>query len=140
MTDPTATDPAATESLREMMPLGALLQISVVTSTADEVVLVAPWAPEHCTTGGILHGGFLMALADAAGALCAVKNLPPDRWTSTIESKTNMIRPVPSGVVTATSTPVHVGRTTMVVQTDLTREDGKLAARTTQTQAVLSAG
>lgn len=130
----------ATETLRELMPFGALLQFSVEASAAERVVLNAPWAPEHCTAGGILHGGYLMALADASGALCAFKNLPPDTWTSTIESKTNMIRAVASGIVTATSTPVHVGRTTIVIQTDLTREDGKLAARTTQTQAVLSAG
>jgi 1,4-dihydroxy-2-naphthoyl-CoA hydrolase len=133
------TDQPATDSLRDLMPLAALLRFSVERSTSGEVVLTAPWAPEHCTAGGILHGGYLMALADAAGALCAVRNLPPDSWTSTIESKTNMIRPVPAGTVTATSTPVHVGRTTIVVQTDLTREDGKLAARTTQTQAVLPA-
>lgn len=50
-----------------------------------------------------------------------------------------MIRAVASGTVTATSNPVHVGRTTIVVQTDLTRDDGKLAARTTQTQAVMPA-
>jgi uncharacterized protein (TIGR00369 family) len=130
---------AATESLRELMPLAALLQFAVERSTADEVVVTAPWAPEHCTTGGILHGGYLMALADSAGALCAVQNLPPETWTSTIESKTNLFRPVPSGTVTATSTPIHVGRTTIVVQTDLTRDDGKLATRTTQTQAVLPA-
>ena len=107
------TDPVATESLRELMPLGALLQFSVLSSTAEQVVLSAPWQPEHCTTGGILHGGYMMALADAAGALCAFKNLPPDTWTSTIESKTNMIRAVASGTVTATSNPVHVGRTTI---------------------------
>lgn len=133
------TDPTATESLRGLMPFAAHLQLSVISSTAEEVVLSAPWAPEHCTTGDILHGGFLMALADAAGALCAVENLPPDAWTSTIESKTNMLRPVPAGTVTARSIPVHVGRTTIVVQTDITREDGKLASRTTQTQAVLPA-
>ena len=133
------TDPVATESLRELMPLGALLQFSVLSSTAEQVMLSAPWQPEHCTTGGILHGGYMMALPDAAGALSAFKNLPPDTWTSTIESKTNMIRAVASGTVTATSNPVHVGRTTIVVQTDLTRDDGKLAARTTQTQAVMPA-
>ena len=131
------TNQAATDSLRELMPLAALLRFSVDRSSADEVVLTAPWAPEHCTTGGILHGGYLMALADAAAALCAVQNLRPETWTSTIESKTNLFRPVPSGTVTATSTPIHVGRTTIVVQTDLTRDDGKLATRTTQTQAVL---
>lgn len=134
------TNQAATDSLRELMPLAALLRFSVERSTAEEVVVTAPWSPEHCTTGGILHGGYLMALADSAGALCAVQNLPRDSWTATIESKTNLFRPVASGTVTATSTPIHVGRTTIVVQTDLTRDDGKLATRTTQTQAVMPAG
>lgn len=125
--------------ISEWMPLAALLRFEVAQSSPDGVVMTAPWAPEHCTSGGILHGGYLMALADASGAVCAVENLPPGMWTSTIESKTNMFRPVSEGTVTATSTPVHVGRTTIVVQTDLTRDDGKLAARTTQTQAVFPA-
>jgi len=133
------TDDDATTRLREMMPLAALLRFSLVATSAESVVVTAPWEPQHCTSGGILHGGYLMALADAAGAMCAVENLGPGMWTSTIESKTNMIRPVSEGTLTATSTPVHVGRTTIVVQTDLTRDDGKLAARTTQTQAVFPA-
>lgn len=52
-----------------------------------------------------------------------------------------MIRAVASGTVTATSNPVHVGRTTIVVQTDLTREPRQAGRRacTTQTQAVMPA-
>ena len=44
---------------------------------------------------------------------------------------------ISGGEVTITSTPVHTGRTTIVIQTDVTRADGKLVTRTTQTQAVL---
>jgi len=40
-------------------------------------------------------------------------------------------------VVTATATPLHAGSTLIVVETAVHRDDGRLAAKTTQTQAVL---
>jgi 1,4-dihydroxy-2-naphthoyl-CoA hydrolase len=67
-----------------------------------------------------------------------VVNLPPGAVTSTIESKTNFFRAVRGGVVTATCRPLHVGRTTIVAQTNLTDDQGKLVAQVTQTQAVLT--
>jgi uncharacterized protein (TIGR00369 family) len=79
-----------------------------------------------------------MALADSLGAICAYLNLPEGATaTSTIESKTNFFRGVRAGHVEATSRPLHVGRTTIVVQTDLLDADGKRAAQVTQTQAVI---
>lgn len=120
------------------MPFAAALQIEVDDLTPQQVRATMPWAPERCTTGGMLHGGALMAFADTAGALCAVANLPHGASTSTIESKTNFFRAVRGGVVTATSVPLHVGRTTIVVQTDLSDEHGTSVARITQTQAVLA--
>jgi len=120
------------------MPFAAALQIEIAELSPQEVRATMAWAPERCTTGGMLHGGALMAFADTAGAVCAVVNLPHGASTSTIESKTNFFRAVRDGVVTAASIPLHVGRTTIVVQTDLTDDNDKLVARVTQTQAVLS--
>ncbi|WP_067972795.1 PaaI family thioesterase [Mycolicibacter icosiumassiliensis] len=120
------------------MPFAAALQIEIAELSPQEVRATMVWAPERCTTGGMLHGGALMAFADTVGAVCAVANLPQGASTSTIESKTNFFRAVREGSVTATSVPLHVGRTTIVVQTDLTDERDKLVARVTQTQAVLS--
>ena len=81
----------------------------------------------------------LMSLADAAGAYCAFLNLPDgSTGTATIESKTNFFRAVRDGHVDATSRPLHVGRTTIVVETDLHDASGKHVARVTQTQAVLA--
>jgi uncharacterized protein (TIGR00369 family) len=80
-----------------------------------------------------------MTLADTTGAWCAFLNLPEGASTTTIESKTNFLRGVRSGRVEATSRPLHVGRTTVVIDTELRSNDGKLVARVTQTQAVLSA-
>jgi uncharacterized protein (TIGR00369 family) len=97
-----------------------------------------PWALHLCTSGGVLHGGALMAIADTAGAACAVLNLPEGAGTSTIESKTNFFRAVREGHVDAVTRPLHVGRSTIVVQTDLFDASGKRVAQVTQTQAVLT--
>jgi 1,4-dihydroxy-2-naphthoyl-CoA hydrolase len=93
-----------------------------------------------CTTGQIMHGGAIMAFADTLGAVGTVVNLPPGARTTTIESKTNFLGAAPAGgSVTGESTPVHRGRTTMVWQTRITLQSGKLVALVTQTQMVLPA-
>ena len=71
--------------------------------------------------------------------MCAFLNLPEGAATSTIESKTNFFRGVRSGQVTATSRPLHIGRTTIVVQTELRDDADKLVAMVGQTQIVLPA-
>jgi 1,4-dihydroxy-2-naphthoyl-CoA hydrolase len=121
------------------MPFANLIGAELVSATPEEVRGRMEWAPERCTTGGVLHGGALMALADSLGAYCAVLNLPSGAGTATIESKTNFFRAVREGFVEAVSTPLHVGRTTIVIQTDLHDSRGRRVARVTQTQAVLPA-
>jgi len=121
-----------------MMPFGTLIGITDPRATSEHVEAAVAWDPTRCTAGGILHGGLLMGLADSVGGLCAFLNLPQGaRGTATIESKTNFLRPVAQGSVRATATPLHIGRTTIVVDTELRDDEGRLVARTTQTQAVL---
>jgi 1,4-dihydroxy-2-naphthoyl-CoA hydrolase len=132
-------DAALTETTRASMPLAAVLGFEVLTASPDEVHARIAWEERLCTAGGILHGGALMSLADAAGGLCAFLNLPEgSSGTATIESKTNFFRAVRDGHVIATSRPLHRGRTTIVVETDLRDADGKHVARVTQTQAILA--
>ena len=126
-----------TEMVNAQMPLGTTLGIRTFGG-AEEVDATIQWAPELCTAGGILHGGVLMTLADAAGAVCAFLNLPEGAMTTTIESKTNFLGAIRDGEVLARSRPLHVGRTTIVVETDLFDASGRRVGRTTQTQAVLS--
>jgi len=126
-----------TSFVRETMPLCATFGVRGVRNDPEQVELEMDWAPSLCTAGGLLHGGALMALADTAGAVCAFLNLPDGATTTTVESKTNLLAAVRGGVVAATATPLHVGSTLIVVETELRRDDGRLAAKTTQTQAVL---
>ena len=120
------------------MPFMHHCGIAVASATRDEVKGSMAWRSELCTSAGVLHGGSLMTLADSLGAICAFLNLPDNAVTSTIESKTNFFRPVPKGTVHGTTTPIHVGKTTIVVQTDLRDDAGKRVALVTQTQAVIT--
>jgi len=133
-------DHDSTALVHQAMPLCATLGIRAERYTAGDVVLSLDWAPALCTTGGLMHGGAIMALADSAGGACALLNLPPDAsGTATIESKTNFLGSVRGGTVTAAATPLHAGRTTIVVETSVRDADGKLVAKVTQTQMVLRA-
>jgi uncharacterized protein (TIGR00369 family) len=128
----------ATALIRELMPLCATLGIRAEEYSGDQVVLALDWAPSLCTANGVLHGGAIMALADSAGGACALLNLPQDAaGTATIESKTNFLGAVREGAATATSTPLHRGGTTVVIETSVRDAKGKLIAKVTQTQMVL---
>jgi 1,4-dihydroxy-2-naphthoyl-CoA hydrolase len=127
------------DTLLASMPFSVGLGVRLLAAAPEEVRGELPWAPERCTSGGLLHGGALMGLADSLGGVCAFLNLPEGAGTSTIESKTNFFRGVRQGVVTATTRPVHVGRTTIVVQTESRDDRDKLVTLTLQTQAVLPA-
>jgi len=121
------------------MPFARLMGIVFTLAEADEVRAEMMVRDDLCTTPGTLHGGALMALADSAGAVATVLNLPAGaRGTTTLESKTNFLKAAPAGeIVSAICRPVHKGARTMVWTTEIRRADGKLAAVVTQTQMVL---
>jgi uncharacterized protein (TIGR00369 family) len=127
-------------SLVAMMPFAAGLGMVLDAAKPDEVRARIAWAPELCTTGGLLHGGALMAFADSLGGICAYLNLPAGARTATTSSATVFTRAVRDGEVTAIARPLHVGRTVIVVQTDLHDQSGRRVAQVTQTQAVLGGG
>jgi len=127
---------AGPEQIRDLMPFAALIGAELTEATPEVVRGRLDWAPERCTAGGLLHGGALMSLADGAGGALAFLNLPEGATgTATIESKTNFLRGVREGTVTSTTRPLHRGRTMIVIETELTDEQGRLVAKVTQTQA-----
>jgi 1,4-dihydroxy-2-naphthoyl-CoA hydrolase len=132
------TDLAATEMIHAQVPLCATLGITADTFRPDEVVLSLDWAPTLCTGNDVLHGGIVMALADSAGGVCAFLNLPEGAaGTATIESKTNFLAATRGGTVKACSRPLHIGKRVIVLETEVRGDDGKLAAKVLQTQAIL---
>ena len=128
-----------TATLHRMMPFAATLGITVTCYTPDEVRVQIKWSPDLCTSGSGLHGGVLMALADSAGGACAFLNLPEAaRATTTVESKTNFLRAVRGGTVEAVARPIHIGRTIIVIETDVRDGDDRRVALVTQSQLVLT--
>src|SRR5436305_9465354 len=127
-------------ALQEAMPFTNLLGVELTAAAPTEVRATLAWAEERCTTGGVLHGGALMGLADSLGGVCAFLNLPEGAGTTTIESKTNFLRAVSEGRVEAVARPLHVGRRLIVIETDVFDDRGKRVARGTQTQAGLTEG
>jgi 1,4-dihydroxy-2-naphthoyl-CoA hydrolase len=124
------------EQVRNAMPFAALIGVELLEVSPELVSGRLQWSPERCTTAGLLHGGALMALADTCGGVCAFFNLPAGAIaTATIESKTNFLRSVGEGAVTANSHPLHKGQRIIVLETEITRGDGALVAKVTQTQA-----
>ena len=129
-----------TVNLIEHMPFARLLGLDI--DSAEKMLIRATFTvrEELCTTGRIMHGGAIMAVADTLGAVGAFLNLPDGaKATTTIESKTNFLGAAKLGaMVTAEATPVHIGGRTSVWQTKLTTSEGKPVAIVTQTQLVLS--
>jgi uncharacterized protein (TIGR00369 family) len=121
------------------MPFAASLGIVLEEATPQVCRGSLAWMPERCTVDTAMHGGVLMSLADSVGAVCAYLNVPTGAGTSTLESKTNFFRAVREGRLHATSRPLHVGRSFVVVQTDLADDQGRPVGQTTQTQVVIAA-
>jgi uncharacterized protein (TIGR00369 family) len=126
---------ALNERLTGTLP--GLLGIRFVEASRDRLVAELAIRDELRTAGGALHGGTLMALADTTGAVATVLNLPPGAGTTTLESKTNFVAAGRAGVVRAEATPLHRGKRTMVWQTRISDEAGRLLSLTIQTQMVL---
>lgn len=115
------------------------LGLRFTSVSKDELRAEIEVTRELCTLPGRMHGGAIMAFADTLGAYGTVLNLPKGHSTTTIESKTNFFSAgTEGGRVTGITTPIHRGRSTMVWQTRVERDDGKLVALVTQTQMVLA--
>jgi len=119
-------------------PFADFMGMKITHVTPDKVVAEMPVREEHNNRNGAMHGGAVMALADNLGGTATIANLPPGGRTATIESKTNFFAAIPIGdTARAECTPLHRGRSTMVWQTRITRNDGRLCALVIQTQIVI---
>ncbi len=114
------------------------LGFTITVAQKDRVVAEMTIRQEHCTEADSVHGGTMMAFADTIGAMGAVLNLRDKQVTTTIESKSNFFAGTPLGArLIAESVPLHRGRRTQVWETSLRHDSGRLAAKITQTQAVI---
>lgn len=128
-----------TNELVASMPFAEQLGVEIVRAEKTIVEGRLRVRDDLCTLGNTLHGGAVMALADSMAAVAAFLNLPEGAsGTTTIESKTNFLRPAAAGTtVIAKTTPIKVGSRLSVWTTTILTEQGKAVAVVTQTQLVL---
>ena len=132
-------DIAALQSILDPLFPG-LMGVKLKSLAPDRVLAEMAVRPDLCTTGGVMHGGAYMAFADTLGAVGTVLNLSPGKRTTTTDSSTKFMAGAKvDTTVTGESVALHRGRTTMVWQTSVRNQDGKLCAVVTQTQLVLDA-
>jgi 1,4-dihydroxy-2-naphthoyl-CoA hydrolase len=124
--------------MSDLPPFTRLLGVNVLAHSPERTEAELTVREDLLNRRGVMHGGALMALGDTLGGMTARIGLASGQGTATIESKTNFFAAVSQGdTVRAVCTPLHRGRTTVVLETRITRSDGKLAAIVTQTQLVL---
>jgi len=134
------SDRAMNDAAKSQPPFAEFLGLKITHVSPERVTAELPMRQELNNRFNIMHGGAIMALADNLGGVATVANLPKGARTATIESKTNFFAAIPVGeTARAECTALHRGRTTMVWQTKITRNDGRLAALVIQTQIVIPA-
>ena len=109
------------------LPFAELLGIHLLSATPERVTAELVVREDLCTNPGVLHGGALMAFADTLGACATALNLPEGAGSTTLESKTNFFAPAPVGTkAIGECLPLHRGKRTMVWQTRVLSEEGRL--------------
>ena len=114
------------------------LGITFVEMTPDRIVATMPVDERTRQPFGILHGGASIALAETVASVGALLNV--DRETQVAvgqEINGNHLRPIASGTVTATGTPVHRGKSSQVWHIEIRDERERLVCISRCTLAVV---
>lgn len=110
--------------------------VEILSAAKDRVVGRLMARQQHLTKGERIHGGLIVALAEALAGHGSGLNLEPASQTTTIELKTNFMQRGEPGPVFGVAVPLHVGRSTMVWQTTIHDEQDRKLAVVQQTQII----
>lgn len=114
--------------------------IGVKFSEVGEDFLKATMPVDHRTNQpyGILHGGASVALAETIGSVASALVTDKEKFICVgLEINANHIRSVRNGLVQATCTPVHLGKSTHVWDIRIHDENEKLVCISRLTVAIL---
>ncbi len=114
-------------------PVAELLGIRLISVDDGECVFEMEARPEHANPMGTVQGGVICALADAAMGLAYASLLAEGESFTTLELKTNYLRPVTAGTMVATGRVVHAGRTIGLTTCDVVDGEGRKIAHATST-------
>ena len=114
-------------------PVAELVGIELTEIERGRATFHLSARPEHASPLGTMQGGIICVLADAAMGGAYVSLLEDDETFATLELKTNYLKPVWSGRLTAVAEVLKAGRTVGLVECRVTDESGSLVAHATST-------
>ncbi|MDX2388457.1 hotdog fold thioesterase [Sinorhizobium medicae] len=132
----TSPGPWSGEDIRRMPTQGFQKFLGIVLDVVSPECISAHIEVDdrHINSVGAVHGGVIISLADSLGAMGALQNLGSTHRTSTLESKTNFVRPCLGARISAECQPLHLGRRTSVWHTVVRDGEGRTCAHVWQTQ------
>jgi uncharacterized protein (TIGR00369 family) len=114
-----------------------------VEVSAERAVAELAFRPDLAQLTGLFHGGVILSLADETATACSLASVMPDgtwdpaKFPLMIQLSANLIRNTNTGKLIAEAVPLHRGRTSMVMQTTVRDEQGRVMAVVTATLLVL---
>lgn len=123
------------EELLAAAPAGWMetLGARITESAPGRVVLELEAGPKHRHGGGVVQGGVITQIADAAMGMSLATRQEDGVWNTTIELKINFLRPVVSGRIRAVGRVVEMRHTLLFSEADVLDEQGRLVARASST-------
>jgi len=113
--------------------------IELTLLTPDKVVATMPVDDRTRQPFGLLHGGASAALAETVASLGAFLNINSETEAAVgVELNANHLRAKTDGVVTATATPLHRGRTIHVWEIRIEDESSRLVCAARCTLAIIA--
>ncbi len=117
----------------KLSKFSALMGFEVVKLSNGRAILTVTTEDHHRQIHNVMHGGVIAALADTAAAIAAYTVVPRGAEVVTIELKINYLLPVSGGKLTAEGQVLRAGRNFTVVECEIIRDDGALAAKALMT-------
>jgi uncharacterized protein (TIGR00369 family) len=114
-------------------PVAELVGLEVVSSTDGEVVMSLDVDERHENPMGFVQGGVICVLADGAMGFAFATTLADGDSFTTVEMKTNFLRPFKAGRLLATGCLINRGRTLGLTEAHVRDEQGRLIAHATST-------
>src|SRR4029077_15585981 len=123
------------EALLAAQPDGWMSTLGARIAEAEpgRVVLELEAGPQHRHGGGVVQGGVITQIADAAMGMSLGTLQEDGMWNTTIELKINFIRPVISGRLRAVGRVVEIKQTLMFGEADVLDAQDRLVARASST-------
>jgi len=122
-------------ALREAKPDGWMETLGARIAEAEpgRVVVELVAGPQHRHGGGVVQGGVITQIADAAMGMSLATRQPDGIWNTTIELKINFVRPAVSGLLRAVGRVIDMRQTLLFGEADVLDEQGRLVARASST-------